>query len=254
MESVDFSKIFHESSKDHQKGHPLISSDQNDWPEEWKTTFYKDYPRLTKINLEDNAPKSDIFDIIKKRKSSRDFTRAPISKREISLLLKYSCGNIGPFGKDRKRRAQPSGGGLFPIEAYPIVFRPSTSSGQVPDSDLPAGLYHYNVKDHALDILWDREFNNEEIDKLFTYPWVKDASAVILMTSVFFRNQNKYGERGYRYILHEAGHIGQNIYLVCEALGMKCCALGGTEDKKIEELIDVDGITESLVYAIAVGK
>lgn len=254
MEEVDFSKIFHESSKDHRKGHSLISFDKNDWPEEWKTTFYKYYPRLAKINLEDDAPKSDLFNIIKKRKSSRDFTRSPIDKREISLLLKYSCGNIGPFGKDRKRRAQPSGGGLFPIEVYPIVFRPSTSSGQVPDSNLPSGLYHYNVKDHALDILWDREFSDGEVDKMFTYPWVKNASAVIIMTSVFFRNQNKYGERGYRYILHEAGHIGQNMYLVSEALGMKCCALVGTEDKKIEALIDIDGSTESLVYAIAVGK
>jgi SagB-type dehydrogenase family enzyme len=74
------------------------------------------------------------------------------------------------------------------------------------------------------------------------------------MTDVFWRNQNKYGERGYRYILLEAGHIGQNIYLVSEALGLKCCALGGTRDENLEELVDIDGVTESVVYALAVGK
>ena len=46
----DFSKIFHQSSKDHFKGHPPIPKDDAEWPEEWKTTYYKAYPRLPKID------------------------------------------------------------------------------------------------------------------------------------------------------------------------------------------------------------
>ena len=243
---ADFSKIFHHSSKDPGKGHPPYSFDSSEWPEEWKTTYYKSYPRLPKIKLDDDSVSADFFNLIKKRQSRRDFTRTPITKHELSLLLKYSCGNTGEMGEGRHRRAQPSGGARFPIEVYPIVFR----SGE----DLKAGLYHYNIKDHALDVLWDREFSDEDIDKIFTYPWVKDAAIGIVMTSVFWRNQNKYGERGYRYILLEAGHIGQNIYLVSEALGLKCCALGGTRDENLEKLIDIDGVTESVVYALAIGK
>jgi len=246
MDEIDFSKIFHESSKDLAKGHPLIPADSDEWPDEWKTTHYKAYPRLPKIALEDNPPSADFFDLIKKRRSRRDFTRTPITKRELSLFLKYSCGNTGPLELSRHRRAQASDGARFPIEVYPIVFR----SG----NDLKAGLYHYNVKDHALDVLWDREFSDEDIGQIFTYPWVKDAAIGIVMTAVFSRNQNKYGERGYRYILLEAGHIGQNLYLVSEALGLKCCALGGTKDENLEKLIDINGVTESVVYGFAVGK
>ena len=169
--------------------------------------------------------------------------------------MKYSCGNTSPLELSRHRRAQASDGARFPIEVYPIVFRPSTSSGQAPGGDgLKAGLYHYNVKDHALDVLWDGEFSDEDISQIFTYPWVKDAAVGIVMTAVFSRNQNKYGERGYRYILLEAGHIGQNLYLVSEALGLKCCALGGKKDENLEKLIDIDGVTESVVYGFAVGK
>ncbi|MBI2097064.1 MAG: SagB/ThcOx family dehydrogenase [Candidatus Sungbacteria bacterium] len=243
---ADFSKLFHQSSKDGSKGHPPIPANFDEWPDEWKTTYYKSYPRLPKIGLEDKPPAADFFDLIKRRKSQRDFSRTPLAKYELSILLKYSCGNTGPLEKGRSRRAQASGGARFPIEVYPIVFRPG--------ADLPAGLYHYNVKDHALDVLWERNFSDEDIHQIFTYPWVKDAAVGIVMTAVFWRNQMKYGERGYRYILLEAGHIGQNFYLTSEALGIKCCALGGTMDQNLERLIDIDGVTESVVYGFAIGK
>jgi len=246
MESVDFSEIFHQSSKDNSKGHPPIPENSHEWPDEWKTTYYKAYPRLPKITLDDEPPHADLFDIIKKRRSQRDFSRMSVTKRELSLLLKYSCGNTGQLGEDRHRRAHPSGGARFPVEIYIVVFRPQ--------KDLAAGLYHYNIKEHALDALWDREFSDDDIGDLFSYPWVKDAALAFVMTAVFWRSQHKYGERGYRYILVEAGHIGQNAYLVSEALGLKYCALGGMRDAALEKLIDIDGVTESVIYALAIGR
>lgn len=246
MNLPDFSKIFHQFSKDQGRHRPAIPADSKDWPEEWKTTYFKTYPRFPKINLDNNPPIADFFGLISNRQSRRNFTRTQITKHDLAILLEYSCGETEMLTNDRRRRAQASAGARFPIEVYPIVFR----SGK----DLKAGLYHYNVKDHALDVLWDREFSDDDIGKLFTYPWVKDAAVGIVMTAVFWRNQNKYGERGYRYVLLEAGHIGQNIYLVSEALDLKCCALGGTRDENLEKLIDIDGVTESVVYGLAVGK
>ena len=128
---------------------------------------------------------------------------------------------------------------------YPLVL-----SGT---DDVPSGLYHYNVKSHSLDVLWQREFPEAELLKLFTYPWVAQASVVFILTAQFSRTQSKYGERGYRYILLEAGHMAQNMYLVAADQGVKCCALGGTKDELIEKLLDIDGITESVVYAVALG-
>lgn len=246
MRQTDFSKIFHKFSKTPSKSQAHAPLKYEDYLEEWKITYYKSYPRLSGVDLTDDPIRADFFDLIKKRKSRRDFSDSPISKKELSLLLKYSCGDIGPLHYGRHRRAQPSGGARFPIEVYPIVFRES--------EDLKTGLYHYNVKDHKLDVLWDREFSDEEIDEFFNYDWVKNAAVAIIMTAVFWRNQNKYGERGYRMILQESGHIGQNIYLISEALGLKCCALAGTRDENLEKLIDIDGITESVVYALAIGR
>src|SRR3989344_6565318 len=126
----DFSKIFHLSSKDHSKGHPPIPHEYEDWPQSWKTTFYKTYTRFPSTPLGD-TPKSSFFgkqragllDMIERRRSQREFADAALSKHELSILLKYSCGNIGPLQGERHRRAQPSGGGRFPIEVYPVIFR-----------------------------------------------------------------------------------------------------------------------------------
>lgn len=245
--STDFSKLFHQSSKVRRNG-PYISLNSDDWPAEWKTIYYKNYERFPSIALKHDLKSIDFFELVSRRKTQRDFTQTPFSLDEISTLLKYSCGEarVVDVNENKKHRTHPSAGARFPIEIYLVIF--------IGNDDLKPGLYHYNIKSHALDVLWERKFSPEDIDGLFTYPWVKNASMAIVMTAVFWRNQNKYGERGYRYILLEAGHIGQNFYLASTALGLKCCALGGTKDEELEKLIDIDGVTESLVYSLVVGN
>jgi SagB-type dehydrogenase family enzyme len=117
---------------------------------------------------------------------------------------------------------------------------------------LKKGLYHFSPKTHELSILWDRKFSEEDVVGLFGYPWTKNASAFIILTAIFKRQKKKYGERAYRCTLLEAGHIGQNIYLSCADEGVGCCSLSSANDRKLEKLIGIDGVTESVVYAIAI--
>lgn len=242
-----FSELFHQSSKDHHKGHPRFkNTDPTGWPESWKTIYYKEYPRFEKIEL----TYSDRVDIklteaILNRSSQRTYNESKtITKEEIGQFLKLSCGLIDSKGE--KHRVYPSGGGQFPLEVYPIVFRG--------DSEIPSGVYHYNPKEHFLDILWHRPFSDDDIDSLVIYPWVKQAAGIVIITAQFDRVLPKYGERGYRHILLEAGHIGQSMYLAARAAGIEGCALSGTKDKEVEELLDIDGINESVVYAFVFGK
>ncbi len=242
---IDFSGLFHRSSKDaSSSGRIHTPPDSHDWPAEWKTTFYKSYPRFAKIPLPATEPAADFFELIRARRSQRDFSGVPVDIEALSTVLQYSCG-ITRSSPQGESRAQPSGGARFPLEVYPIVFSGSEL--------VPAGLYHYNVKAHALDTLWQRPFSKEDIAALFTYEWIQNSSVALVVTAVFNRNQMKYGERGYRQILHEAGHVGQNVYLASGALGMKCCTVSGTRDVALEKLIDIDGITESVVYGMVLG-
>jgi SagB-type dehydrogenase family enzyme len=245
-EEILFSGIFHESSKDNAKGHPPISTDVSEWPTEWKNRHTKSYPRFPKIALSHEKPSADFFSLIESRRSSREYSRQPVSLRDLGILLKYSCGVVQIDENGIGRRAQPSGGGRFPLEVYVVV--------SVPGQDLPSGLYHYDVEGHQLDILWKREFSADDMKAFFSQDWMERASFVVFITAAFGRTQAKYGERGYRYVLLEAGHVGQNMYLAAQALGIGCCALGGTHDAVVEKLLDVDGVRESLVYSIGFGS
>ena len=221
-----------------------IPLNSDEWPEEWKIVPYKEYPRLEKIMLESKKPQGGLFESISTRKSARDFSGKNLSLTEISTLCNYSCGKVS--GADESgHRAQPSGGGRYPVEMYLLFF--TQAKGIEP------GVYHYNVKAHALDVLWERPFSSEDIGKLFTYPWAQEASVAVILTGVFERNQMKYGERGYRQILIEAGAIVQNLYLVTTALGLKCCAIDGVHEPAIEKLLDIDGITESALCSLVLG-
>lgn len=236
-----YSKHFHLLSKGRR-------SLPKEWPLAWSTTYYKEYPRFQTIELSDEAPQADLFSVIQSRASSRVYQKLPITIRDVSALLKYGCGNTHLMEGDdgRHHRAAPSAGARFPIEAYLLVLCQSEGLG--------AGVYHYRIREHKLEVLQLRSFDINEVRELLTYEWAWEASAVIFLTAVFGRTEEKYGIRGYRYVLLEAGHITQNICLISTALGINVCPLAGTRDEKVESLLGIDGISESLVYSVALGR
>jgi SagB-type dehydrogenase family enzyme len=242
---LDFSSLFHQSSKDrYGQGRVRIPRDESEWPEAWKRVEYKSYPRFPKIVLPKDRDITGVFKTIQRRRSDRNFDKRPISLTQISDLLRFSCG-VTSNARGVERRAQPSGGHLYPIEVYPLIF----TRGE----GLPAGIYHYNVREHALDRLWQKQFSAEDIKSMFLYPWAQEASAAFVLTGVFRRNQQKYGERGYRQILVEAGAVLQNIYLISTELGLRCTAIDAVDETQIEREIDVDGIDESAIVSVMVG-
>ncbi len=242
---MDFSEFFHISSKDATgAGELRIPLDPKEWPESWSTIETKTYTRLPKISLPETDPKADHFALIRDRRSRFAFTSEPLTLEAMSTLLRYSCGLF--FQDDvATHRAQPSAGSRYPIELYPIVLRGNDA--------LASGVYHYNVDHHRLELLWSRTFSPEEKRALVTHENIDDAACLLVMSATFDRTKRKYGERGYRYIMLEAGHIGQNVCLAATHLNLSCCPLGNTRDGAIETLLDIDGVNESVVYATLIG-
>jgi SagB-type dehydrogenase family enzyme len=76
----------------------------------------------------------------------------------------------------------------------------------------------------------------------------------LFLTAVFERTMSRYGPRGYRYVLLEAGHVAQNLCLVATELELGTLCLGGFRDAAINELLGLDPRGEGAVYAVAIGQ
>ncbi|MBI2022528.1 SagB/ThcOx family dehydrogenase [Candidatus Daviesbacteria bacterium] len=219
-------------------------ADPSKWPKAWSTVFFKEYARLDKILLPEPATldKISLEKALRGRKSSREFSKNPISLEELSTLLYYSGGlktNTPPYLADR---FYPSAGARYPLEVYLIS----------QNTELPNGLYHYNLRSHGLEVLekWE-EFNP---DKYFNQEFINKAGVIFLTTAVFFRNSMKYSNRGYRHILMEAGHLAQNFWLVSASLNLGICGVGGFTDDKLNALLEIDGISEAVLNVFVIGK
>lgn len=246
--NINFSQLFHHYSKHEQRWIPYDSAE---WPESWKTIQYKAYPRFSRIALPGHVPQCDLFDVLRARTSCRRYVsneKGGIDLHDLSALLRYSTGVIRIESNGDGRRSYPSAGARYPIESYCLVINPGVG--------LRKGLYHYHARDHQLEaIVRDNDSVNADIARVLGQQFVADASAIIFLTATFARAQEKYGERGYRFCLLEAGHIGQTIGLVAEALNLGACALGGSAeyDVLIEGYLGIDGVTEALVHSVTIG-
>jgi len=157
-----------------------------------------------------------------------------------------SCG-ITYLNKtlDDSRRAYPSAGARYPLEVYPIILN---------CDGIKKGLYHYSVKENYLELLLEENLSKLLIKTTGGEKWIESTAVVFIITGVLDRTRIKYGERGYRYSLIEAGHLGQNICLLATEVGLGSCPIGGFIDYEVNKLLDISLQKEVALYLIAVGK
>lgn len=77
---------------------------------------------------------------------------------------------------------------------------------------------------------------------------------VFVWSAIPYRTEWRYSVLSYKDILIEAGHICQNLYLACEAIGAGTCAIAAYSQKLMDALIGIDGEDELTVYLAPVGK
>lgn len=181
------------------------------------------------------------------RISCRRFKKHAIPFNDLAtlLLLGYGLSCVQPSPTPaRRRRVVPSAGALYPLE----IFFHATHV-----KDLPAGLYHFNPAHRLVECI-RTNCKRSEVSRSFTQTSVVDRAAVIIfITAMFERSTFKYGDRGYRFSLIEAGHVAQNANLVASGLGLSSVNLGGFYERELDDFLSIDGITHSTIYAIAVG-
>lgn len=185
---------------------------------------------------------------ISTRVTARNVEPCPLSLETVATILHYAYG-VTRDNEDsafpRPFRTVPSGGALYPLE---IFFH----SAHV--EELQAGLYHYNPARKELRFLRYGDESNSISAGLVQKNLAVDTSLILFITAIFERSVFKYGDRGYRFVLLEAGHVAQNVNLVANALGLASVNIGGFFDRQIDDLLGLDGVTHSTIYMVGIGK
>nr|UBK24770.1 McmC [Thermoactinomyces sp.] len=250
------SEQYHENSKIHpiQQVEDFIFSPHaitNEMEQVMKAP-YKDYRYARHIYpLEDVKMDrtQDVETSILNRRSSARMQVASLSYRQLSHLLYYSYGVTGKqtnkkSGVEIPLRAAPSGGALYPIDLYLLIER---VEGIIP------GLYYYHPLLHELQLVSEK-VRAREVKAFINHPKrVEEAAITILFSGNFKRNQWKYRERGYRILMLDCGHLGQNLLLLSTSLGLVGHGLMGFVDDALNERLYLNGIDESVLYVMCIG-
>lgn len=202
-----------------------------------------DLPKVNKNIL----IKTNIFDIFKDRISHRSFSSKSLSLEELSFLLWSTQGVKEIKGNNYATlRTVPSAGARHPFETYIAVNRVE---------GLKSGVYRYSALTHQLVSIFENDDLEEKITELCFGQKFAGKSAVTFIWSVVpYRGEWRYSVVAHKPMVLDAGHVCQNLYLACEAIGCGTCAIAAYDQKEIDKFLDLDGDDEFVMYVSPVGK
>ncbi len=205
-------------------------------------------------SLADGKREGGLWDTLTRRRTTRHFDPAkPVSGADLATVLRYvfGCHGVAPMfdGVDGIKKTSPSGGGLHPIEIYPLVLG---AEGCEP------GLYHYNLAQHSLDEIETMNANDARslaVELTAGQAYTADAGVIFLMTARFFRNFWKYRrhDKAYSVLLMDAAHLSQTLYLACAELGLGAFFTAAVNGRNIEQRLGLDGFEQGALAVCGCG-
>jgi SagB-type dehydrogenase family enzyme len=201
---------------------------------------------LAKIEKLRTFSGTDIIDAIQNRRSNRDYLHRPLSMDELSFLLWATQGMQEKISASTVLRTVPSAGCRHALETYVCVMN-VTGLGE--------GIYRYLPVEHQL-LLESGEEGLEEkiVHAALGQTFVGKAPLVFIWAAVPYRMEWRYDLAAHKVILLDAGHVCQNLYLACSAIGAGTCAVGAYNQEVLDGLLGVDGKDEFAIYLAPVGK
>lgn len=189
------------------------------------------------VNYFSEFKRSNISDIISKRRSCRSFSDKPLSKDCI--------GNICYNAYYIENHVVPSGGGLYPLKIYVLIEKDQIS--------IKKGYYEYDRELNTL-IRFENDIDIERLKYCFNDEDLPFGSSVqIVIAADLNRETFKYSNRGYRLTLIEVGHVAQNINLFCTEIGVGVCELGGVLDKPLAQELNLTTEEITPILCLAIG-
>ena len=193
-----------------------------------------------------SPPPLNLHALVTSRRTHRAYKADPLGIAELSWLLWCAQGVEKTMDDGRTMRTVPSAGARHAFETFLLVNAVDT---------LEPGLYRFIAPTHQLA---RRAADADRIEALTdafrNVNLVRLSAVVFIWVAVAPRMTWKFGERGYRYLLLDAGHACQNLYLSAEAIGCGTCAIGAFNDADMNAALGLDGVNQFVTYAASTGR
>jgi SagB-type dehydrogenase family enzyme len=192
--------------------------------------------------------RAPLIDVIARRRSRRNYTEESFTLEELSFLLWATQGLSGSSPGDDANplfRTVPSGGARHPFETYLLVHRVE---------GLEFGLYRYLPLLHKLYLVSADQDLTDRVHEACYNSMAKDSAVTFIWTAVPRRSEWRYSALATKLVAQDSGHLCQNLYLACEAIGAGTCAIGAYDQHRMDPIPGVDGEEEFTVYVAPAGK
>jgi len=172
-----------------------------------------------------------VEEALNSRRTHRSFKARSLTLKQFSQIL------WGAYGVTSKvygyyRKTAPSAGALYPIDIYAVV-------GEGGVDNLVPGVYHFRPENHSIKCIKQGDVRTGVAKHSVHQMWMATAPVMLVITGEYARCTVKYGRRGIRYTHIEAGHVGQNVFLQAEAIGLKAGIVGAFNNKQIIKIMGI---------------
>jgi SagB-type dehydrogenase family enzyme len=183
---------------------------------------------------------------IEQRRTLRRYAEAPLELSELSYLLWLTQGVQAVLPRPATQRTVPSAGARHAFETLLLVNRVQ---------GLQPGLYRFLAGEHALGGLdFSPNIQTAISEACLKQAQIANSAITFIWEAVTERMRYRYGQRGYRYMYLDAGHVCQNLCLAAEAIGCGVCPMAAYDDEALNAVLGLDGQEQFVIYLGAVGK
>jgi SagB-type dehydrogenase family enzyme len=193
---------------------------------------------------------TNIRNIINNRRSLRKYQDISLSLEELSYLLWNTQGIKKSLKRDDNTyvtfRTVPSAGARHPFETYLLINKVE---------GIKPGIYRYIASQHKLlEVNCEEGIADKVVEASYGQVFIGSSAVTFIWSVDIYRTKWRYVERAYRYILLDAGHVCQNLYLAAESIDAGVCAIASYDDANLNKLLGLDGENHFVVYIGTVGK
>lgn len=189
-----------------------------------------------------NHQPGSLAQTLSNRRSTRRYTGEPLTLAELQALLDFTYQP--QHYTDQGFDGSPGYFDLSLIETFVAV---SSVTG------LEAGCYYYAPKAQELRQIRFKNFRRELHYLCLQQDLGRDAGAVIFHTADLQRAIGQYGDRAYRYLHLDAGHLGQKLNLAAIYLNLGVSGIGGFFDNAVNEILGIPA-DEAVLYITTLGR